>query len=130
MLQQCSALLPCLPGHHSICCPWRLSGYYMKAAAKFYFDSLSPFSLSLHPHDPLTSICPSTHHSILFSHYNISTHTDAHSLTYTHIKTPLSGTVETSPSPQRVLHCTAAMVHSHEDSMYGIHTNELTAHDQ
>ena len=64
-------------------------------------------ALSLHPVLSFTSVFSSSHCSILFSHYSISFY---HLLTHTH--TPLSGTVLTSPSPQRLLqlHCTAAVV--------------------
>ena len=73
LLQQRLMLLPRLPGHHSICCPWRLSGDYMKAAAKFYSDSLSSFSLSLFI--PLFLLNPYVLHHVTLLYICTHTHT-------------------------------------------------------
>ena len=114
LLQQRLMLLPRLPGHHSICCPWRLSGDYMKAAAKFYSDSLSSFSLSLFI--PLFLLNPYVLHRVTLLYICTHTHTS------------LSGTAVASPSPQRLLQwqCTAAVVRRNEDSWYSRHTHTHT----
>lgn len=64
VLQHFHTVLPCLPGHRSICCPRQLSCDYMKSPVNNNFGLLV---LPLSPLHFATSIRPSWCHSIFIS---------------------------------------------------------------